>query len=273
MFSKQSAFFSVVLIAVSQVCVFSVEQTKPASPDTNSATSKGLEEVKTSIESLRLKIKNIKDSVDTAISEAKERHARRNEDVIANDPEVLIAERKVEFVREVLEHFKKYPMPKWRDIWVYKKYNIDTGDVEWRAETNHEDKTVKVSKYQDDGSLLEFTSPYSLGPDTLRRAKQEAQNIKTELARPQVEELRELTVVQNSIGALYQPLARIRKMLDVNSVNFKQVKQEIKNLDKKITDAEITTPNELQRISKKYQANNVTKEESDANNMVDEDDI
>jgi hypothetical protein len=294
MFSKRLAFFSVVLIAVSQACVFSAKlpksvsrgtnsatskslQPKPASPDTNFAGLNGLEGLKTSIESLRLKIKNIKDSVDTAISETKKRHAQQRNDVmVTGDSELLRAERKIEFINEVFAKSKEIKDEGAKSVFLTETEVKQYGPKwEFTIAIDYVEKTLTASEKQEDGSFIEDTFKYPLDHKELTQATQELQRIKREiqgkkakLSRPQADELRELADVQNSIGVLDVNVVRIRKMLDVNSVNLGQIKQEIGNLDKKITDAELTTQNKLQRISKKYQTNNATKE-SDVNNMAD----
>lgn len=249
------------------VCIFLlpvlIERTNAAPSDTNSVILRSLEDVNTSIESLRLRIKNIKDSVDIAISETKERNARYNKNIMANDPNLLEAERKATFVREVLEELRKNP-PDARARSQYRIIN-NKEDSSLRAyiDINRPDNTLTAVKEQRNGTIVvTFRYPFKSSP--LKQAMEDVRKIKDEYTGPQVKELQELTVVQNSVGAFYQSIARIRRMRDANSVNFEQVKQEIENLDKKTSDTELTVRSELRRISEKYQRNNSTKDESGA---------
>jgi hypothetical protein len=270
MSSKRLLAFSIVLITVTQACIFSAEQAKPAFPDTNVAASKDLKELKTSIESLRLKVNKIKESVDTTISKEKKRHAQQ----ILNDYELLQAQRKVSLIREALGEYKKHPPTKGVTRQAY--YNFgpngekDTDRIS--VDIDYVGKTITARKRQDDGTIMTVTFQYPSPSSPLEQAMQEVQKIKSEIARPQGKEIQELTVVRNSVEPLLLDIVKIKKMLDANSVNLEQVDREIGNLDKKIADAEAATHNELLRISKKYQGNNITEDESDVNNKADEND-
>jgi hypothetical protein len=74
-----------------------------------------------------------------------------------------------------------------------------------------------------------------------------------ELIDRQRRELRELVNVKNSLDELDQYIIKIKRMLDANSDNLDQAKQEIDNLAKLIADAELATQKELVRIHDKYQ--------------------
>ena len=295
MFSKRLLTFSIVLITVTQAYAFSVEQTKPASPDANSAVLNGLEEVNKSIRSSQTKIQKIKDSIDTAISETKRRHARETKDATAVDPDELrIAELKVSLVKDVLKEIRDNPILP-QDSPVLLSYTpdiIQSKSNEWfrmnitRKTANGNDvidimyvyasNTIFASKYRafsDDKTRLEVAFKYPSKVSPVEQAMQEVRKIKSkkepkELINLHVKEIRELADVQNSIGVLDQYVGKIRRMFDVNSVNIEQIRQEIDNLDKKITNAELTTQSEILRISDKYQRANFTNSKANETQLV-----
>jgi hypothetical protein len=120
------------------------------------------------------------------------------------------------------------------------------------------DNTVIARKLQSDGVPVEVTFPYSSRSKVLSQARQESRKIKSKQVPPELidrqrRELRELTNIKNLLDELNKYIIKTKRMIDSNSDNLDRARQEIDNLAKRITDAEIATQKELVRIRDEYQ--------------------